>query len=116
MPKYLVRASLSQEGLKGTLKEGGTARRAAVEQLAKSLGSKLEAFYYAFGEDDLYAIFDAPDNVSAAAASVTVAAVGIGTVKTVVLITPEEMDEVSKKTPIFRPPTTLGARVSGRAL
>jgi uncharacterized protein with GYD domain len=106
MPKYLVRASLSQEGLKGTLKEGGTARRAAVTEMAKSLGSTVEAFYYAFGEDDIYAIFDAPDNVSAAAASVTVAAAGIGTVKTVVLITPEEMDQVSKKTPTFRPPGT----------
>lgn len=49
MAKYLVRASLSQSGVQGTLKEGGVARRAAVERAMQSVGGKLEAFYYAFG-------------------------------------------------------------------
>jgi uncharacterized protein with GYD domain len=53
MPKYLVRASLSADGLKGTLKEGGTARRDAVANLVRSVGGSLDAFYYAFGEDDI---------------------------------------------------------------
>ena len=58
--------SYTGEGLKGLLKDGGTKRReVVVEQLAKSLGGKLEAFYYAFGDDDLFVIFDLPDNVSA---------------------------------------------------
>jgi uncharacterized protein with GYD domain len=102
--KYLVRSSLSADGLKGTLKEGGTKRRDAVAELARSVGGKLEAFYYAFGEDDIYAIFDAPDNVSAATASVTAAAAGAGRVTTVVLITPEEMDQVAQKHAQYRPP------------
>src|SRR5438445_1785028 len=97
MAKYMTRASLTPEGVKGTLKEGGTARRAAIERLAESLGMRLEAFYYAFGEDDVYAIIDAPDNVVAATSSMAVNATGTSRVKTVVLITPEEMDEVSKK-------------------
>ena len=100
----MVRAALSAEGLKGTLKDGGSRRREIVASLAASLGGKLEAFYYAFGEDDLYAIFDAPDNVSAAAASVTVTAAGIGRVTTVVLLTPEEMDQVAQKHADYRPP------------
>jgi uncharacterized protein with GYD domain len=104
MPKYLVRASLTQEGVKGTLKEGGSARRAVIQRLAESLGTRLEAFYYAFGEDDIYGIFEAPDNVTAAASSMIVAASGIGRVQTVVLITPEEMDEVSKKHGEYSPP------------
>lgn len=106
MPKYLVRASLSTEGLKGTLKEGGTKRRDAIANLSRSLGGNLEAFYYAFGEDDVYAIFDAPDNVSAATASVTVSAAGVSRVATVVLLTPEEMDQVAQKHVDYRPPGT----------
>jgi uncharacterized protein with GYD domain len=104
MPKYLTRTSLTAEGVKGTLKDGGTARRAAIQRLGESLGFRLEAFYYAFGEDDVYAILDAPDNVVAATGSMTVNAADIGRVQTVVLITPEEMDEVSKKRAEYTPP------------
>lgn len=104
MPKYLVRASLTPEGVKGTLKEGGSARRSAIQRLAESLGSKVDAYYYAFGEHDIYAIVDAPNNVAAATSSMTVSASGIARVQTVVLITPEEMDEVSKGQPDYTPP------------
>ncbi len=38
MAKYLVRANLTAEGLKGTLKEGGTARREAVKKAVESMG------------------------------------------------------------------------------
>lgn len=104
MPKYLVRASFTQDGIRGTVKEGGTARKEVVERLAQSSGSKLEAYYYAFGEHDLYAIIDAPNNVAAATASVTVAAAGIAKVETIVLLTPEEMDEVAGKSVAYRAP------------
>jgi uncharacterized protein with GYD domain len=104
MPKYLARASLSAEGLKGTLKDGGTKRREVVANLARSVGGSLEAFYYAFGEDDVYVIFDMPDNVSAATASVTVSAAGAGHTATVVLITPEEMDQIAQRHAEYRPP------------
>ena len=104
MPKYLVRGSLSPEGLRGTLKEGGSKRRDAIAELARSVGGSLEAFYYAFGEDDIYAIFDAPDNIAAATASVTSAAAGAGRVATIVLITPEEMDQIAQKHAQYRPP------------
>jgi uncharacterized protein with GYD domain len=104
MPKYLVKASLSVEALKGTLKDGGTKRRAVVTRLAETLGGRLEAFYYAFGDNDLYVIIEAPDNISAAAASLTVSAAGVGQLNTVVLITPEEMDEVAKRHAEYTPP------------
>jgi uncharacterized protein with GYD domain len=64
----------------------------------------MEAFYYAFGEDDIYVIFDASDNVAAAASSMTVNSAGVARVYTVVLVTPEEMDEVSKKRAEYTPP------------
>jgi uncharacterized protein with GYD domain len=104
MPKYLVQANYVGEGVKGLLKEGGSSRRAAVEKLIKSGGGKLETFYYAFGETDLYVIMDMPDNASMAALALTVAASGIINLKTTVLMTPEELDNAAKKTPIYRAP------------
>ena len=56
MPKYLIQGSYSGEGLKGLLKEGGSKRREAAEQSVKGLGGRLEAFYYAFGNDDFVVI------------------------------------------------------------
>ena len=56
MPKYLTVASYTSDGAKGLLKEGGTARRAAVEKLMKSVGGRLETFYFAFGDNDAYLI------------------------------------------------------------
>src|SRR5215213_1015318 len=63
MPKYLVQGSYTDQGLKGLLKEGGSKRRAMVEQLAKEMGGKLETFYYAFGGDDFVIILDLPSNM-----------------------------------------------------
>ena len=106
MSKYLVKASYTQEGLKGLLKDGGTKRRAAVEQAVQGLGGKLEAFYFAFGETDVYAIADMPDNITAAAISIAVTASGTVRATAIVLITPEEMDQVVKKTINYSPPGT----------
>ena len=104
MPKYLVQANYVGEGLKGLLKEGGSSRRAAVEKLFGSLGGKVESFYYAFGDTDLFVIADVPDNVTAAALSLTVNAAGAATSRVTVLLTPEEIDAAGKKSPTYRPP------------
>ncbi len=105
MPKYLFQASYTAEGAKGLLKEGGTKRRAAVEQLIKSVGGKLEAFYFVLGESDAFLLVDAPDNASVVAVSLTTAAAGVVTnVRTSVLLTPEEMDQATKKSVSYRPP------------
>ena len=104
MPKYLLQASYTAEGLRGLLKEGATKRKAAAEQLIDSLGGKLEVFYPAFGDTDVFLIVDAPDNETAAAALMAVGASGAVQVKTTVLLTPEEMDRATKKTVSYRPP------------
>lgn len=104
MPKYLVQANYVGEGLKGLLKEGGSSRRAAVEKLFGSVGGTVEAFYYAFGDTDLFVIADVPDNVTAAALSLIVNAAGTATAKITVLLTAEEIDAAAKKTPSYRPP------------
>ena len=104
MPKYMFHANYVGDGVKGLFKEGGTGRYAAVEEMVKSQGGTLEAFYYAFGETDVYVIVELPDNASAAALALTVNSSGNAAVKTTVLITPEEVDQAVKKTPSYRPP------------
>ena len=104
MAKYLVEARYTAEGAKGLAREGGTGRRAAAAKAVEGLGGKLETFYYAFGDVDAYVIFDVPDNVSAAALALAVGQSGGINTKTVVLITPEEMDQAGKKAVDFRPP------------
>ena len=104
MPKYLVQGNYVGEGAKGLLKEGGSARRTAVEKLAASMGGTLESVYYAFGETDIYMIMDMPDNASMTACALVANASGVVRVKTTVLMTPEEVDEAAKKTPDYRPP------------
>ena len=104
MPKYLVSANYAGEGIKGLLKEGGSARQAAVEKLVGSLGGSVESMYYAFGETDVYIIADMPDNASMTALALTVGASGAVTLTTTVLMTPAEVDEAAKKSPDYRPP------------
>lgn len=106
MAKFLIEANYVGEGVKGLLQEGGTSRRAAVDKLMASVGGKVESFYYAFGDRDAYVIVDAPDNVTAAAIALTVAASGLVSIQTRVLMTPEEVDQAAKKSPSYRAPGT----------
>ena len=104
MAKYLHQAIYTDEGLKGLLKEGGSGRREAVEKLLASVGGKVESFYYAFGDTDVFVIYDVPDNITAAALSLLVTASGATKNKITVLLTPEEIDAAVKKTADYRPP------------
>jgi len=106
MPKYLFAATLTDSGVQGVLKEGGTSRREAIKKTAESVGGTLEAFYFAFGGNDVYLIVDVPDGAAAAAVSMASTATGAVRVNTTVLITPEEMDEASSraKSVEYRPP------------
>ena len=104
MPKYLFQASYVGEGVKGLLKEGGSKRREAVAHAIDGMGGTLEEFYYAFGDDDVFAIAELPDNVSTAALTLLINASGAAKVKTVVLLTPEEIDQATKKSIEYRPP------------
>jgi uncharacterized protein with GYD domain len=104
MAKFLWKASYTSEGVKGVLKEGGTGRRAAVEKVVEGLGGKVESFYFALGEEDVYVIAELPDTVTATAVSLTVNASGVVSLRTVELLTPEQVDEASKKSVDYRLP------------
>ncbi len=104
MPKYLFTGSYTAAGVKGVLAEGGSGRRAAVEKLVSSVGGRLDSFYFGFGGDDFYVTVDLPSNEAAAAAALTVGAPGTTNVRTVVLLTPEQVDAATKLSPDYRPP------------
>ena len=104
MPRYLLQANYVGEGIKGLLKEGGTSRRAAAENAIKSVGGTMEAFYFAFGETDAFVIAEVPDQVSMAALALTISASGAVATRTTVLMTAEEVDAATKKTPSYRAP------------
>lgn len=104
MAKYLIQVSYTAEGMRGVMKEGGSSRREMVEGLMKGMGGSLESFYFAFGASDVFVIGDLPDNVSAAAIGMTVGASGAASASTVVLLTPEEVDDATKKSVAYRAP------------
>jgi uncharacterized protein with GYD domain len=102
--KYLIEASYTVDGVNGVLKEGGSGRRTAIENLAKAAGGSVDAFYFVFGDDDVVVIIDLPDNASMAAVSLAVSAAGGATCSVRVLLTPEEIDAAAKKTITYRAP------------
>lgn len=104
MGHYLFRASYTQSGIQGVLKEGGSGRMPAIEALVSGLGGRIEAAYWALGDDDFIMIAELPDNAAAAAATATVSATGTSRVTTTALLTAAEMDAAAAKHPSFRPP------------
>ncbi len=104
MAKFLIKAAYTAEGIKGLLKEGGSKRKSTVEKLVKSLGGKVEVFYYAFGEYDAYVIVDLPDLATATALSLTINSTGLVTVSTTQLITPADIDAAAGTSINYRAP------------
>jgi uncharacterized protein with GYD domain len=104
MPKFLFEASYTQDGVKGLQGAGGSSRRDAIAQMIQELGGTLEAFYFAFGDVDAYVIVDVPDTRVAAAVALAANASGGATVKTIALLTPEEVDAAAKQAVSYRPP------------
>lgn len=106
MPQYLLEVNFTIDGIRGVIAQGGTARQTAAQAAAESLGGTVESYLFAFGGTDLYIIADLPDNVAAAALALAVTAGGAAVTKTVVLLTPAEIDAASVKQVTYRPPTS----------
>ncbi len=106
MPKYLLKARYTSEGIEGVMSGGGSARRAAADELATQLGGVVESFHFAFGDVDAYVICDLPDNKAAATVAMTVSASGRVSVTTVPLLTVEEVDAIAAGSrPDYSPPS-----------
>jgi uncharacterized protein with GYD domain len=104
MPKFLIDASYTSEGVKGVQSSGGSARVEAVTKAVEGLGGKLECFYFAFGDRDVYTVIDVPDNESAVALAIAVGASGLVNIRTTPLVTPEEVDGAAQKSVSYTPP------------
>lgn len=104
MPKYLLEVTYTLDGVKGVVAKGGSARKAAASAAAKSVGGKVESFYFAFGGTDVYCIADLPDNEAAAALALNVSAGGGASVNTVVLLSPDDIDKATGKKVKYTPP------------
>jgi uncharacterized protein with GYD domain len=108
MPRFLIVANYRVEGARGLMATGGSSRKTVVEKAVSGLGGRLETFDFAFGGDDVYSIVDMPDNESMAAMALTVRGTGAVDVRTVVLLTPEQIDRAAQIHPDYTPPGQTG--------
>ena len=106
MPKYLLQASYTTEGIQGLMKDSASGRRADVQRAVQALGGKVEAFYYAFGAADVVTIVDLPDNIKAAAVALASAGSGAVQIRTTPLLTVEDVDQALEINTQYRAPGT----------
>ena len=52
MPKYLIKANYTLEGLKGVRAKGAKSRADVVGNMVNGMGGTVESFYFAFGDDE----------------------------------------------------------------
>ncbi|MEV7418379.1 GYD domain-containing protein [Streptomyces sp. NPDC089919] len=104
MPKYLVHATYTGEGLQGLVAEGGSGRQRAVEQVLASVGGSLDWMSFALGQADLYCVVDVPDQTAMAAVAMAARSSGAVVSWVVPLLSVAEIDEAARKTVEFRRP------------
>jgi len=104
MPKYLIEAAYTAEGLRGLQKDKASGRRDVVVKTVQGLEGKVEAFYFAMGKRDVIVIAELPDAVTAAALSLAVSASGLVRVATTALLGVEEIDRALAKKLSWRAP------------
>jgi uncharacterized protein with GYD domain len=109
MARYLLQAAYTPEAWGAQLKNPQN-RVEIVSELLRELGGKFETVYFAFGDYDIVAVMDLPDNVSAAAMSMVVSAGGsVKAVKTTPLMTVDEGIAAMRKggsvAASYRPPS-----------
>ena len=97
MALYMVRFSYTPATWAALVKSPEN-REEKVRRMLEESGASLEHIWYAFGEDDGFALISAPDNVTAAAISVAITSTGaFSSFKSTVLLTQEETIEALEK-------------------
>jgi uncharacterized protein with GYD domain len=104
MAHFMFTASYTADGIKGVLADGPAKRMSAVERLFASVGGRLETAYWSFGHTDFIAIAELPDNAAAAAAATKVAASGVASIQTTVLLSAEDIDAAIAKDTDYQAP------------
>ncbi|GAA4237833.1 GYD domain-containing protein [Actinomadura meridiana] len=91
MPFYLIRSKATPQTW-ADLIERPEDRREPSEKAASLYGGKIHGYWYAFGEYDVYGLFEAPDNTAAAMLQAAISAGGAySKVEIVPLLSVEEM-------------------------
>ena len=107
MPKYLIQANYTADGLKGLIKDTASGRRAAITQMMEAAGGTIESLYYSLGDYDAVLVVDAPDAATVAGLCAGASASGAVRTKTTALLTVEEMDQALAKSAVYKPPGTV---------
>jgi uncharacterized protein with GYD domain len=90
MPSYLLQVSYTAEALAAMIKKPQN-RGEAVRKSIEKLGGSIQGFWLSFGDHDVVAIIEMPDNVSAAAFALAAAGGGAcKSVKTTPLLSAED--------------------------
>lgn len=87
-------------------KTGAASRVEAARIAAASVGGTMECYYFAFGDVDVYAVLDLPDDEAAVALSVTASATGMMRAEVTKLLTAEQVDAAFTRGVDYRPPGT----------
>lgn len=104
MPKYLITANYTAEGMKGVRAAGAKSRVDAVSTMLEAMGGSLDSFHFAFGETDVFAIADVPDDEAAAAVAIAINSTGAVSTRTTKLLTVEQIDEALRRSVDYTPP------------
>ena len=56
MPKFMIKATYTAEGIKGLKKDMASGREKAVAAACEAMGGKLDALYYALGDDNVFVV------------------------------------------------------------
>jgi uncharacterized protein with GYD domain len=104
MPKYLISANYTAEGMKGVTSAGAKSRVDAVSTMLEAMGGRLESFHFAFGDTDVFAIADVPDDEAAAAVAMVINSSGAVSVRTTKLLTVDQVDDALRRSVEYRPP------------
>ena len=75
MPLYMIQASYSAQATASMVKNPQD-RAAAIRPMIERMGGKLQDLWFCFGEYDIVAIAEVPDNVTAAAMAMAIGSSG----------------------------------------
>jgi len=104
MPKYMISANYTAQGMEGIRSAGAKSRIDAVSTMLEAMGGRLESFHFAFGDTDVFAIAEVPDDEAAAAVAIAINSSGAVNIRTTKLLTVEQVDEALRRTVNYQPP------------
>jgi uncharacterized protein with GYD domain len=104
MPEYLICANYTARGMEGVRASGAKSRVDAVTTMLEAMGGRLKSFHFAFGDTDVFAIAEVPDDEGAAAVAIAINRSGAANVRTIKLLSAEQVDEALRRTVDYQPP------------